>query len=89
MTRYLPGILPQMMVAFVATGILSLYGAVGFTVGIGKIEIMTFFLHPFVSVVVCYAFVLAGATLENLISRLLYKKELSKFAFGSALRQAK
>ena len=36
-TRYLPGILPQMMVAFVATGILSLYGMV--SVGIhGTIE---------------------------------------------------
>ena len=69
--------------------LIAVGSGLGFAVGSGAIPTMTVILHPLVSVTVCYAFVLVGAVLGNLISRLLYKKNLSKIAFGSAMQRTK
>lgn len=66
---------------------LLLGGATGLAAGMGKIDMMTLFLHPAVSVLASYALLFLGAPLGYLVSCLLYKKKLSKFAFGSALQK--
>lgn len=61
----------------------------GFAVGSGVITSTMLVVHPLVSVLVSYVLLLAGAFLGNLSSRLLYKKNLSKIAFGAAMQRMK
>lgn len=61
----------------------------GFAVGSGVISAMTLILHPVASLLVSYAFLILGAVLGNGISRLLYQKNLSKFAFGISMQRTK
>lgn len=44
-------------------------------------------LHPALVVLLCYALIFLGAVLENLIAKLFYKHEISKLAFGSAMKR--
>ena len=65
--------------------------AVGWGLGFARVVgvITPTMLHPLVSVLVSYVLLLAGAILGNLSSRLIYKKNLSKIAFGAAVQKMK
>lgn len=64
-------------------------GGIGFAVGSGVLKLEMLILHPLVSVLISYAMMFAGAFVGHQVSRLLYKKNLSKIAFGAAAQRLK
>lgn len=62
---------------------------IGFAMGSGIISSAQLILHPLGSLTVSYVLLFAGTFLGNLVSRLLYKKNLSKIAFGAAVQKMK
>ena len=64
-------------------------GGIGCAVGAGVLKLSMLHPHPLVSVLISYVLLLAGAGLGNLFSRLLYKKNLSKIAFGASVQRMK
>lgn len=60
------------------------YGYLSFCISRG---IMNFSIHPIWVVILCYVLILLGALLENIVAKLFYKHDISKLAFGAAMKR--
>lgn len=68
--------------------LMILSGLSGFLMGISKNGLEIFSIHPVLSVVLSYALIFLGALGEQLLSKAFYKHELSRIAFGSAMKKS-
>lgn len=77
----------SIIVLYVVMVIGGVYSGFGAAMGNSSDLSQIMSLPTHVAILLCFVLVLAGSGLQYLITRLAYKRPLSKYAFGSAIRK--